>query len=194
MGDPPAEVFLLEREAGFATARVGFPSIFGCLAVAMRTNQGIYGFHNAGGSGDTQFETRAGLFADFVNTHAGARGFEANHLYGVTFVQDQRGYTMGQQRERWMEELTAFATALGHDGPISGVDMSGAFDGSAYVQFNTTGNGCTVKLKRWNDGHKTTGANPRSRHQQSLIGQAPGNIVTDVTTEGLHAVQVESLR
>jgi hypothetical protein len=186
-------IYLLEREAGFATDGIGFPSILGCMAVVVRTNTGLYGFHNAGGSRENQFATRAGLFATYVTEHN--RGpAECLHLYGVTFMQMQRGYTMGAERATWTVELTAFAEALGHTGPISGFDLtSTGWEGSAYVEYTAHATSCYVKVQRWSEGDKTVGANPWGPNQRSLIGRAPANIVTNVDSAAAHPIQTERL-
>jgi hypothetical protein len=60
------------------------PGIQGCHAIVMVTDRGMFGYHNAGGSGPAQWAGRAGGFATFYNENF-VRS-PGTRLYGVTYV------------------------------------------------------------------------------------------------------------
>lgn len=192
-----ARIYLLEREAGFSTEGIGFPSIFGCIAIVYRTTRGVFGFHNAGGSSEAQFEVRGAEFAQYVASHPQGKDAVGTHLYGITFVQRERGYALHQQRRMWAREVDMFGRCLAYfDGPISGVDLTDTgWKRSAYVDFSVARDRCDIGIKVWNDADKTTGRNPGDNtRQKSLIGSNLGTIVTDVTRDGLIQKVPEPLR
>jgi len=144
--------YLMEHEAGHDTDRLGFPSIQGCHAIALLTQDALFGFHNAGGSGNDKFDERARLFAGYVRRLSG-RKIRGVHLYGSTFVgNNQRGYGGTNVAETWKLELAKFAAALGFRGPISGCDLAQTITApgaSAYVEYRKVGQACYVFAKQW---------------------------------------------
>ena len=177
--------YLNEREAGFDTERLGFPSISGCLAVCLVTDSGLFGFHNAGRSARSDFPESARIFRDYVLTHDAHP--QGRHLYGCSFVGDnRRGYTVGQATKDWKGELKAFAKALGYGGPISGCDLA-TLDTpkSAYVEFRRTGLTCLILAKAWADADSVRGLNPQSADHQCIRGMQYTQVITHVTTTGL---------
>jgi len=196
--------FLLENEMSFSPNSMGFPSIQGCHAIVYQTGAGLYGFHNAGGSRDEDFATRAGLFRDFVNS-VGGLGENGTRLYGVTFVaNNQRGYS-GDPKERWLMELTAFADALGYGGKISGYDLSKSFgaDASAYVEYQVSGDKCNVSVRQWMRGHEATqkGANltpnlyvAKTGHRSDPTLGPVHEVITELDRTNLIPIHKEKLR
>ena len=94
--------WLAEREVGFDTDKIGFPSIDGCHAVVLQTGSGLYGFHNYGGSATDAFKERSDSFEAFVQQHFVSRGAVAQ-LYGVCF-RNKRGYSAGDKLAAWKDE------------------------------------------------------------------------------------------
>ncbi|MFL5327560.1 MAG: hypothetical protein ACJ8C4_01485 [Gemmataceae bacterium] len=180
--------FLLEHEAGFDNERLGYPSISGCHAICYLTGVGLFGFHNAGGSGPDKFAERARIFGDYV------RAFSPNikglHLHGCSFVsENRRGYSAPAQ-DNWKAELKAFASDLGFKGPISGYDLSHLnTTSSAYVEYRRVGSSCLMFAQPWTETGKTTGANTGGVRQQKLVGSGQNpSVVTAVDTASLTQV------
>jgi hypothetical protein len=177
--------FLIEREAGFDTDRLGFPSISGCLAICYLTHTGIFGFHNAGGSRTDEFSARAKLFGDYVKSiEPHPKGVQ---LYGCSFVGDnRRGYANAKD---WKTEMKAFAKALNFGGPISGCDLAAMnIAESAYVEYRRVGMLCYIFAKAWSDANRVTAANPADPNHQCLRGNQYGQVITSVDVTGLTAL------
>jgi hypothetical protein len=189
--------YLLEHDFGFDVDGIGFPSISGCHAIAYLTSNGLFGFHNAGGSGKGDFAPRAMAFATYVREHFDGNG-NGLHLYGCSFVGDnRRGYTIGQAMAQWKEELQAMATALNFGGTISGYDLHGSGinqPGSAYVEYRVNGNACDIFVKQWTDAGKALGANEKRNNHKRRVGAVPDTIVTAVDATGMGQVIPQVLR
>jgi hypothetical protein len=191
--------FLLEHEAGFDTEGLGFPSINGCHAIGFLTQLGLFGFHNAGGSGKEKFDERAGLFSDYVKTLCRGALPKGVHLYGCSFVSDgRRGYTVGRTAEEWEAELLAFAKRLHFSGPISGFDLakwSSDLTRSAYVEYRCLGKRCFIFAKVWSEAHKATVPNPMGLRHKNIIGsRQPVGVITAVDTTNLSPIVPEPIR
>ena len=192
-------IYLNEREVGFDTTTLGFPSVQGCMAIVYVTDTGLFGYHNYGGSADDKWADRAQAFAQYVQNHANAGA--GSRLYGVTYVK-VRGYTT-PGKTSWTGELTAFATALGYNGKIRGYDLSGAgILGSAYVEFRKKDDKCEMWVKVWADGDKTTGPNTHANDHKitpprggvTVIENQNLQVVTAVTIAGMKHVHSTKLR
>ena len=197
--------FLMEHEMAFDSHVLGFPSIQGCHAIVYQTNNGIYGFHNYGGSGDNDFSPRAKLFKNFVNTHGGLGGV-AYRVYGSSFIgNNQRGYS-GNVKHKWKQELVEFSTELNFTGRISGYDLHKSFTGandSAYVEFRVNGNKCDIHVRKWGS-HEVPGGNmvnptpndhkKRTGPSNNMIVSPLLNIVTNIPTTGLTKISKKKLR
>lgn len=138
---------------GFDPDELGFPSIQGCHAIVYQTMDGLYGFHNAGGSGDQHWAPRAKMFREFINDLNGLRS-SGTRLYGCSFIgNNQRGFaTTMPAHSKWMQELLAFAQELGYHGKISGYDLARTFKGnhvSAYVEYRRDGTKSDVWIRQW---------------------------------------------
>jgi hypothetical protein len=197
--------YLNEHECGFHVDGIGFPSISGCHAIVLNTDNGCFGYHNAGGSAETSWKTRAEAFAGYVRNHF-YYGAKHRRLYGVTFVDDARGYSLDQSRDKsWKQELETFASELGYGGKIRGFNLSktALAGGSAYVELRRTGEKCEIWVKRWADADRTTGPVAERMHHQMIHLTEAGTkvtikdrvtVVTNVTTAGLVHVASTRLR
>src|SRR5262245_26622674 len=47
-------IYLCEREIGFDTTEIGFPSILGCRAIVLVTSSGLFGYHLNGNLNPTK--------------------------------------------------------------------------------------------------------------------------------------------
>ena len=191
-------IYLQEHEVGFDLEGIGFPSISGCIAIVYRTSSGLYGLHNAGGSGEDKFQERAEKFADYVTNHFLYSG-KGLCLYGTSFVTgNRRGYGGSSPVKGWKNEMKAFADALGYKGEILGYDLGKtniADANSAYVEYNAVEGGCTIEFKQWSDAGKTTGPNPRRLHHKKILGvQELTTVVVAVNDANLTLVTPERLR
>ena len=172
-------IHLLEKEFGFDAEAMGFPSISGCHAVVYHTEEGFFGFHNAGGSKTTDFEPRAKWLAEFAKDNFVKAG-KGLHLYGVCSrgTANNRGYDMGAGLKCWKDEMKAYAKALGYKGPVSGYDLdkqrnwpknpNSEIGVSAYVDFKKTNAGVTIGVKPWPDCNSTSGACTNRANHKSV--------------------------
>lgn len=193
-------VFLGEREVGFHPDAIGFPSIDGCHGVVLLTETGLWGFHNLGGSAATSFAERSKSFAAFVSQHFLTRGV-FKQLYGTCF-RNKRCYAEADKLAGWKAEMTAYATALGYHGTVSGYDLDkmGYGKKSAYVEYRKNGNSCTIQVKAWPEMKSEKGVHTnRVNHKFALSGSVKP-VATQVftkieTTDGsaLHGIQANEL-
>jgi hypothetical protein len=156
-------IFLDERQVGYHSAVLGFPSIDGCHAVVLQTTEGLFGMHIVGGErapegADTGWDSRAKAFATYVRDHL-SRG-KAVHLYGTCFRTSKRGYK-DPKDDNWKKEMQAHAKALKYKGAVSGVDLSKVANwpnnDSAYVEYRRVFDKCYIGYKPWHDYMKTSG-------------------------------------
>lgn len=180
----------MEHEMAFDTNCLGFPSIQGCHAIVYQTNAGIYGFHVAGGSAAEDWPLNGQVFSDFVLAHGGGLIPAGSRLYGVTFVDVQRGYFPEPKKPKWKGELVEFASKLGYTGKISGYDLDkrlptvqGGAAPSAYVEYRVNAAKCDVYVKKWDGPHQPNRTaniertNHKSKHKR--YGEAPKIIELD---------------
>lgn len=164
-------LYLAEREVGFDPEEIGFPSIDGCHAVVLCTENGLYGFHNLGGSAATSFAERSQSFAAFVSQHFISRGTD-QHLYGTCF-RNKRGYSGADKLAAWKDEMKAYAAALGYTGPVTGYNLDRNNYGakSAFVLYRKNGKACTIHCKPWNEMTYTKAVNAnRVNHKKAQAG------------------------
>lgn len=193
--------YLVEHEGGFDAAALGFPSVQGCHAIVLQTAVGLWGYHNAGGSGPDHFAPRSILFQKFINDHFLGDPGKGVCLYGCTFVSNnQRGYA-GTPKNSWKAELKQFAATLGFKGTIRGYDLAQSLTGahdSAYVEFRRTGGSCNVYIKRWDDAGTTRAAvetrGERMNHKNIVTTKTqPLRKTTGVDASGLTLVKPKKL-
>jgi hypothetical protein len=154
-------VNLAEHQVGFDTNKIGFPSIYGCMAMVVVLPGGLYGYHLAGGETKDAWDKRGPQFKKFI-TDAGGDPAKATRLYGIAHVTNQRGWGMGNKRELWLAELKAYAVHLGTDCRISGFNLDDAIgmkihtkDKPAYVEFRNAGARCSAWMETWKDSMGT---------------------------------------
>lgn len=171
-------LYLMEHEVGFDPMALAFPSINGCMAIVYQTETGLYGYHNAGGTGEQK--ERARRFAEFVKQYNPG---PSRHLYGTTFRRANRGYTPGlktlgidpskpQGRKQfntdrfseWISEMKEFADKLNYKGPISGVDLDKVgLPSSALVEYRRNHHSCDIFCGDW-AGQKTVRSDNPTEH------------------------------
>jgi hypothetical protein len=146
-------IHLYERQFGFDPKAIGFPSILGCHAVVYVTAEGLYGFHNAGGSGKDHWKPRGEWLATFTKgtTKPAGKGLS---LYGTCSrgTTNNRGYTMATKMQDWTSEMKAYAEALGFKGKLAGYDLdknAWATTHSTYVEYRKDGDKITVHVSKW---------------------------------------------
>jgi hypothetical protein len=183
-----------EHEFGFSNDRLGFPSIKACRAIVYQTSNGLFGFHNYGGSAPNQWDGRAQEFASFVTGHplGNTPGF---NLYVTTFAAEGSGY--GSLAE-WKGEAKAFAKALKYKGTRSGFNLSNTYKNvSAYVEYRRVGSVCIIMADAWNDdpgvNARPTAAIANPQDHQFRPGPKPRPVYTSVTTSNLTRIVPESL-
>lgn len=192
-------LYLSEREMGFDSDAIGFPSIDGCLAVVYLTQNGLFGYHCYGGAIPTRWLPLASAFRDFVTQHQFGRS-AAYRLYGAAFL-NRRGYNPPSPRI-WGDELKAFAAALRFRGKIRGYDLArSAVQPPAYVVFDKFGTKCWGSVVSSAEVTHTRAANTdlinrawvRVRaNDVDLLNQA-GNVVDGARTTG-HYTRLRSTR
>jgi hypothetical protein len=195
-------LYLNEHEVGFDPDGIGFPSISGCHAIVYVTDKGLFGYHNAGGSANDKWAVRAGAFAQYYNGHF-LRGGSGRRLYGTSYVDGNRGYSLPAQTS-WKGELLEFAGQLAYGGKIRGFNLSkSGVASSAYVEYRKVGEKCEIWIKHWSDADRTLGAvASRLNHKivvtrggvDVTIEDVPRQVVTAVATAGLQHVHSERLR
>jgi hypothetical protein len=193
-------IFLLEREVGYATDGIGFPSIMGCIAMVYQTQAGIFGFHNAGNSGSDRFDGRAKKWADWVKAHPNGSDTGVC-LYGVTYARNnERGYTHPPV-EKWKAELKTFANRLQFKGALFGYDLTHSFNDpgrkpSVYIEFRKEGGGYSIFVRPWynsaQDGLKRSDY-VESTNYKNLDSSKMKEMTTDVDRGGLIRVFPERL-
>jgi hypothetical protein len=124
--------YLKEDEAGFDTAVVGFPGLGGCMAVALLTDQGIYGWHSMPGR-----VARAAHFNTFIQT-VGLHG-TFQRLYGSCYWPLRYGGKINGMnlKQQWENEMSQIAAAIGYNGKVSGFDISSSSHVEASSNANT---------------------------------------------------------
>lgn len=172
-------VFLLENEVGCDDDVVGFPSLSGCMAVVLQTDQALLGWH-VYGSG--RIDERVGAFVQFVQAMAAGTPV---HLYGVCNHVER----FGGDGTKWRAEMDAVATGINYNGPVSGFDLSdgtGIGHESTYAEFHRDGQArrCTIYYKRWSKMQSTRGDIPATVPQQRVSKRGNGYVL-----EGLYAKQ-----
>jgi len=195
--------YVSERELVFSPDVLGFPSIMGCHGIVYVTNAGLFGYHNYGGEIPGQYNDRATAFANFVAGHPNGPGV-GSALFGACYL-TQAGDTLraygANPRQKWIAELTAFASALGFNGPIYGYDF-GTFPGigaSAYSEFQRVNATCVVQVKTWTNVGATSAPNTdhvniRYNPRLSVLEDQARNTINLVPATGMRTVYPQQLR
>lgn len=138
-------VFLNERQVGFDTTRVGFPTLGDCMAFVVQNTGGLYGFHLMPGDAD-----KTAQFVQYVSNHIGFTGAWSG-MFGTCHWQNRYGNT--NHRDWWEKEMKSIANVLGYSGTVYGFNTgsgTGIKHGeTAYVEYRVAGSGaCSVHYKR----------------------------------------------
>jgi hypothetical protein len=185
---------LREHEFGFATDAIGFPSIQACRAIVYQNGNGLFGYHNLGGSSPSQWATRAGYFADYVTRHPQGVGVGIN-LFVITFVTNLSGYF--DSLKEWKGEAKAFADALHFTGSRFGFNLSALYKtGSAYVELRRAAGTCTIHTKAWNDADITATTAYVDGNNHRVNAKSPGQklpFISGMNTGGIQRVNYETL-
>ena len=125
-------IYLAEDQVGFDANKIGFPTLGGCMGIAVQNSVGLYGFHNPPGHNQrsTEFaKLYTGQPADLLITCA--RWSTRYAALANPFLQ-------------WLSEMKEIAELIKYSGPVMGFDLSSLLGGktrnigsneSAYCEF-----------------------------------------------------------
>lgn len=157
-------LFLKEHQVGFDTQRIGFPGLGDCMAVAMLTQAGLYGFHFTPTTTDQIKVVRA--FVERQRLFSGVPD-DALHLYGSCRF-GRRFSSAPDPEQAWRTLMTGVAQALRYQGPVTGCDLSAVKHGerddatgkSVYLEYSRTpgATDCTIQYKRMDKIAVTAGS------------------------------------
>ena len=121
----------------------------------------------------------SGAFAKFIRDNVNGAG-QGKTMYGVCYASDQRGY-VGIKKTTWLNELTAFANAVGFNGPIWGYDLRAAdYPDQAYVSFFNVQGTCVIQTRVWTRGEETKDVNPDKANHKTTKPGSPIYQILDV--------------
>jgi len=171
-------IYLCEREIGFDTNEIGFPSVLGCRAIVLATGGGLFGFHLNGVLSDA----KKTAFVNFITNHG--QGNPKRTLYAASTG-------LGLPADH--AELRAIAADLHYAGPIYWGNLSTISPGSVYAHFQgvhfTT---CGITGRAWNDAVDNIPANKgpyvAGANRAIANGAANGQMFINASTAGLRAV------
>jgi len=135
-------IYLAEHEVGFDAHLVGYPNLGDCMAVALHTANGLFGFHVPPGTTD---KTRG--FSAFIKGRAHAGNPIA--LYGSCRFLNRYNTNMPSM---WIQEMRYIAALLGFRGRITGFNMTSPGTGiindatPAYLQYKLKPPGVNPQL------------------------------------------------
>jgi hypothetical protein len=149
-------LYLCEHEVGFDTAVIGYPSIGDCMAFALVTTQGIYGWHCMPGH-----EKRVNLFNDFIQ-ETGDRGLH---------VTAYASFKMANRSLTWENDLRTIAAGIHYDGTIRTYNTAEELSDSE----------STYSEYRWVSGGDVTVHHKRDRKMKYDGGTlAPGALIKKI--------------
>jgi hypothetical protein len=174
-------IYLLMNECGFDPAKIGFPSLQGCVGVVLQTSTGLFGWHIFGAPKIAELKRMSRQFKTFIENQPG--GGTAVKLYGARF----RRY-----RNDWREEMTTIASEIGYSGMIGcydiGRDGSLTVNDSAYVAFTRDGakQRCNLIYKR----------SSKMRYDSGTLqpGTPIGTITPDIEAKAAYAEERGKLK
>ena len=169
-------IYLCEREIGFDAVEIGFPSVLGCRAIVLVTNNGLFGYHL---NGNLSLAKRTAL-VNFITTHIHGNGFRT--LYAAS---------AGAGLAADHNELRDIAAALGYAGSIYWASLPPG--GSVYVHFQDIDhNTCAITSRAWNDAVDNVPGNKAAYvagpDRAVANGGANANMFINASTAGLRAV------
>lgn len=125
-------IYLAEDQVGFDANKIGFPTLGGCMGLAVQNSAGLYGFHNPPGH-----NARSTEFAKLYS------GQPADQLISCARW-NNRYAAKANQFLQWLDEMKEIAALIGYSGPVIGFDLSSLLGGvnrtidgndSAYCEF-----------------------------------------------------------
>jgi len=137
-------IYLIEHQVGFDAAVAGFPGLGSCMAVALLTTRGIYGFHFTPAP-----IAQAAQFAQYITNNI-APGENHLRLYGSCYWANR--YHGGAQAQ-WEAEMTAIANAINFQGPVRGYDTSAWTahtdpHDTTYLEYRVNAGKCKIFYKK----------------------------------------------
>ena len=176
-------MYLGEREIGFDTNQIGFPSIGGCRAIVLVTGGGLFGFHLSG----TLKQVKRDAFTNFIQTHA--QGDPKRNLYIASRVGGNAQHTNAEEVHAEIKEI---AQGLGFNGSVYWADLSSVPGNSAYVQFDCVQKSTSIVTARtWDDNtdRNPTNMGPYAPANRAMALGAPvAQVFTTVNPAGLTAI------
>jgi hypothetical protein len=136
-------IYLPEHQVGFDANLVGYPTLGSCMAVALLTTRGIYGFHYT--------PAPIAQVTEFANYITGNMqpGEAARRLYGSCYWPKRYN---GNRKAQWQTEMRNIAAALNYTGRVTGFDTSSTShtdpDDTTYLEYRKRGNKCGIYYKR----------------------------------------------
>ncbi|MFC3550070.1 hypothetical protein ACFOLC_03485 [Lysobacter cavernae] len=165
-------IYLCEREIGFDTTEIGFPSVMGCRAIVLVTAGGLFGYHLNG----SLSEGKKTAFKKFITKHV--HGHSRRKLYAASSG-------AGSQADH--DELRDIAHALKYAGTIYWASLPGA--GSSFVHYQDINhNTCAVTSRQWidaNDSILTNKGKYIGENRAIANGVASGAMYIKVDCNGL---------
>ncbi len=125
-------IYLAEDQVGFDTSLIGFPTLGGCMGLAVQTTAGLYGFHNPPGHNARSTE--------FAKLYIGQ---PATCLVSCSRWKNRYNNATGEgstQFISWVNEIGEIADLMKFTGPVIGINLSatlGVIDvkDSAYCEY-----------------------------------------------------------
>lgn len=169
-------IYLGEREIGFDTAKIGFPSVMGCRAIVVVTAGGLFGYHLNGALNPA----KRAAFVNFILTHV--NGNARRNLYVAS---------VGAGLAADHQEIRDIATDLAYAGPIYWGSLPPG--GSSYVHYQDINhNTCSITARTWVDLTDSVPANkgPYAAGPNRTVANGPANaqMYTHVDKAGLVAI------
>ena len=163
--------YLNEHEVGFDPTCVGFPNLGDCMAAAVLTQNGLFGFHITPGQ-----SKKAPTFLIYMQSNALAGN--AVHLFGSCYW-DRRYAGAASKESQWKTEMTDIANNIGYTGPVTGFDTSSwvakiKATENSFVEYRKVGTKGLTFYKRMNKMDISDKAlnNPNDKVQQIFSNKA----------------------
>lgn len=169
-------IYLCEREIGFDTTEIGFPSVLGCRAIVVVTAGGLFGYHLNGNLS----QAKRTAFVNFITQHV-----HGNARRTVYAASAGAGLALDHQ------ELRAIAADLAYTGPIYWASLPPG--GSVYVHYQEINhNTCSITQRAWIDPIDNVPGNKSPyvvSPDRAIANGAPNaNMYTHANTAGLLAI------
>lgn len=135
-------IFLPEHQVGFDGNLVGYPNLGSCMAVAVLTTRGIYGFHYTPAP-----IAQVTQFANYITGNM-IPGEATLRLYGSCYWTNRYA---ANHKAQWITEMTNIAAGLHYTGRVTGFDTSSGSHGDAhgtYLEYRNNGHRCGIFYKR----------------------------------------------